>query len=106
MTKKDLVKKAEALGLDSVGTSPELEARIAAAEAEAKKEKETDGEGEGAKEEVKAIEAVRAIGPQETAKALIDSVKFIGQSYTLRKGKTLTAPRWVINKLRKAGFVL
>lgn len=133
--KKELVRRAKALGIDHVGTITELENRIARKreertsfnqeskeefEPELKEEPEVEAEKEPEiKEESKSepelqpkkVESVpRAhpvsdFGDLQTRIALKTTVKFIGRWYTLRRGKPLTAPRNVIESLERAKLV-
>ncbi len=116
--KADLVKQAEALGLDPTGTKAELEDRIAeAAIADIDEEDVVAPVAEVPKPLVKAEPKpkqpvkVREAIPSAIAKDLVtrtalkSTVKFIGRWYTLRKGKPLTAPKNVIDSLAQGGFV-
>ena len=116
-TKKELIKKAKALGLETDGTKAQIEERIRQlAFDEDEYEDDPTLEPEPVKEEPKPEPKpkkapVREAIPSKlatdlvTRKALKSTVKFIGRWYTLRAGKDLTAPKAVIDSLASAGLV-
>jgi hypothetical protein len=126
--KKELVRRAKALGIDHVGTISELEQRIATAREERtsfsqpfeeepepetmlpEPEPEPEPEPAPAPEPKKVdttpkAHAVKDFGDLQTRIALKTTVKFVGRWYTLRRGKPITAPANVIAAFERAGFV-
>jgi hypothetical protein len=128
--KKELVRRAKALGVDHIGTIAELERRIDRAREErtsfthdeSEEEPEIELESEFEPEPEPTVEPkpelppkkvepaprahpVENFGDLQTRIALKTTVKFIGRWYTLRRDKPLTAPGNVIKSLERAGLV-